>query len=102
MARLRAKSMALTGFLQQLIETRLAGLVDIITPGAATERGCQLSLRIVRPAAAARRCHDLLTAAGVIGDWREPDVLRLAPIPLYNSFSDVLAAVEALSQAVRR
>ncbi len=102
MARIRDKSMALTGFLQQLIESRLAGLVDIITPGAAAERGCQLSLRIARPAAAAKRCHDLLTAAGVIGDWREPDVLRLAPIPLYNSFSDVFAAVEALSQAVRR
>ncbi len=102
MARIRDKSMALTGFLQQLIESRLAGLVDIITPGAAADRGCQLSLRIARPAAAAKRCHDLLTAAGVIGDWREPDVLRLAPIPLYNSFSDVLAAVEALSQAVRR
>jgi kynureninase len=100
--RIRDKSIALTGFMQQLIETRLAGLVDLITPSAAAERGCQLSLRIARPAAAAKRCHDLLGAAGVIGDWREPDVLRLAPIPLYNSFGDVLAAVEALSQAVRR
>jgi kynureninase len=102
MPRIRNKSTALTGFLQQLIESRLAGLVDIITPSAVAERGCQLSLRIARPAAAAKRCHDLLTAAGVIGDWREPDVLRLAPIPLYNSFSDVLEAVEALSHAVRR
>ncbi len=100
--RIREKSLALTGFLQQLIETRLAGLVDIITPAKAAERGCQLSLRIARPAAAAKRCHDLLSAAGVVGDWREPDVLRLAPIPLYNSYSDVLAAVEALSDAVRR
>ena len=102
MPRIRDKSMALTGFLQQLIETRLAGLVDIITPSAAAQRGCQLSLRIARPPAAAKHCHDLLSAAGVVGDWREPDVLRLAPIPLYNSYSDVLAAVEALSRAVRR
>ena len=102
MLRIREKSIALTGFLRQLIETRLAGLVDIITPSATAQRGCQLSLRIARPAAAAKRCHDLLSAAGVIGDWREPDVLRLAPIPLYNSYSDVLAAVEALSHAVRR
>ena len=101
MPRIREKSIALTGFLQQLIETRLAGLVEIITPSAAAERGCQLSLRIAQPAAAARRCYDLLGASGVIGDWREPDVLRLAPVPLYNSYRDVLAAVEALSHAVR-
>jgi kynureninase len=100
--RLREKSIALTGFLQRLVEARLPDLVDIVTPSAAEARGCQLSLRIARSPAAARRCHDLLTAAGVVGDWREPDVLRLAPIPLYNSFSDVFAAVDALSQAVRR
>ena len=102
MQRIREKSIALTGFLQQLIETRLGSLVDIITPSVAAERGCQLSLRIARPADAARHCHELLAAAGVVGDWREPDVLRLAPAPLYNSYSDVLAAVEALAHAVRR
>jgi kynureninase len=102
MARLREKSIALTGFMQRLIETSLPGLVDIITPGAAPERGCQLSLRIARPPAAAKRCHDLLSEAGVVTDWREPDVVRLAPIPLYNSFSDVFAAVDALSRAVRQ
>jgi kynureninase len=101
MGRLRRKSMALTGYLQRLIESRLQGQVDIITPSAAEARGCQLSLRIARPPAAARRCHDLLTAAGVVSDWREPDVLRLAPIPLYNSYSEVFAAVDALSQAVQ-
>jgi kynureninase len=100
--RLREKSIALTGYLQRLVETRLPGLVDIITPRAAEERGCQLSLRITPSPAAAKRCHDLLTAAGVVVDWREPDVLRLAPIPLYNSYSDVFAAVDALSQAVHR
>jgi kynureninase len=99
--RLREKSIALTGFLQRLIEALLPGLVDIITPGAADARGCQLSLRIARSPAAAKRCHDLLNEAGVVADWREPDVLRLAPIPLYNSYSDVFAAVDALSQAVR-
>ncbi len=101
MASLRKKSIALTGFMQHLIEQRLSGLVQIITPSAAEQRGCQLSLRIARPAAAAKRCQEQLTAAGVVGDWREPDVLRLAPIPLYNSFADVFAAVDILSQAVR-
>jgi kynureninase len=88
--------------LRRLIEEQLPGLVDIVTPGAAADRGCQLSLGLARPPAAAKRCHDLLTAAGVITDWREPDVLRLAPVPLYNSYSDVYAAVDALSQAVRQ
>jgi kynureninase len=99
--RLREKSITLTGYLQRLIETLLPGLVDIITPSAASERGCQLSVRIARSPAAAKRCHDLLTSAGVVADWREPDVLRLAPVPLYNSYSDVFAAAMALSQAVR-
>jgi kynureninase len=100
--RLREKSIGLTGYLQRLIETLPPGLVDIVTPSAASERGCQLSLRIAGPPAAAKRCHDLLTAAGVVADWREPDVLRLAPTPLYNSYSDVFAAVDALSLALRR
>ena len=45
---------------------------------------------------------DALTSRGIIGDWREPDALRLAPIPLYNSFVDVFRAAEALAQALRR
>jgi kynureninase len=99
--RLREKSIALSGYLQRLIETRLPGLVDIVTPSDAEARGCQLSLAITRSPAAAKRFHDLLTAAGVVADWREPDVLRLAPVPLYNSYSDVFAAVDALSLALR-
>jgi kynureninase len=98
---LRTKSIALTGFMRRLIEERLASLVEIITPSDPEQRGCQLSLRICRPAAKAKRCLEQLTGAGVIGDWREPDVLRLAPVPLYNSFAEVLAAVEILAQAAR-
>jgi kynureninase len=101
MRQLRKKSIALTGFLQRLIQERLSGAVDIVTPTAAAERGCQLSLRLARTPADAKRCHELLTAAGVIADWREPDVLRLAPAPLYNSYADVLAAVDALSKVLR-
>jgi kynureninase len=98
--RLREKSLSLTRFLQNLVEALLPGEVEIITPSGAEERGCQLSLRLLRPAPAAKRCHQRLTAAGVIGDWREPDVLRLAPTPLYNSYSDVFNAVDALARAV--
>jgi kynureninase len=98
---LRQKSIELTGFLQLLIREMLPELVEIITPSAPDQRGCQLSLRIARPPSEARRCQERLNAAGVIGDWREPDVLRLAPVPLYNSFSDVSAAAAALSLALR-
>ena len=99
--RLRTKSIELTGFMQRLIEGLLPDQVEVITPGAADERGCQLSLRIARSPRDAKRCHQRLTAAGVIGDWREPDILRLTPIPLYNSFGDVFAAVDALCRALR-
>ena len=102
LGRLREKSIALTGYLQRLVENKLPGLVDIVTPGSAAERGCQLSLRIARPPAAARRCHDLLAAAGVVADWREPDILRVAPVPLYNSYRDVFDAANALSIAVQQ
>ena len=101
MRRLREKSMALSRFLQRLIEGLLPGQVDIITPGLPEERGCQLSLALARPAYEAKRCHERLTASGVIGDWREPDILRLAPTPLYNSYSDVFTAVDMLSRALR-
>jgi len=99
LGRLREKSIALTGFMQNLIETRLARTVEIITPGREAERGCQLSLRLALPQSTAKQCYERLTAAGVIGDWREPDTLRLAAVPLYNSFRDVARAVDALEQA---
>jgi len=99
-ARLRDKSISLTRFLERLIENRLHGTVEVITPQDASERGCQLSLRLALARPEAKRCHERLTAAGVIGDWREPDILRLAPVPLYNSYHDVFMAVDALVRAV--
>ena len=101
MRRLREKSISLTAFLQSLIEERLSDAVEIITPPAASDRGCQLSLRLKCSARDATRVHQRLTAAGVLGDWREPDILRLAPVPLYNSYRDVLAATTELARAVR-
>jgi kynureninase len=101
MAALQRKSATLTAFLRDLIQRQLGQDVEIITPSAPGTLGCQLSLRIARSAVDARRCQQRLTAAGVIGDWREPDILRFAPIPLYNSYSDVFAAVTALEKAVR-
>ncbi len=98
--RLRDKSVALTQYLRRLLEARLPRAVDILTPRNAAEHGSQLSLRLVIPHVTARLCHESLTALGVVGDWREPDTLRLSAAPLYNSFRDVFAAVEALAGAV--
>jgi kynureninase len=98
--RLRAKSLALTAFARRQLEARLAGRVEIVTPAAAAERGCQLSLRIRAGAAAGRTVFDRLMAAGVVGDWREPDVIRLAPAPLFNRFAEVEQAVAALDAAL--
>lgn len=91
------KSRSLTAYLEALIDARLADVVEIITPREAVSRGAQLSLRSRAGVAAGRALFDRLGAAGVIGDWREPDVIRLAPAPLYNSFVDCWRAVEAAS-----
>jgi kynureninase len=98
MARLRAKSLELTGYLDFLL-ARLGTAVRRITPAAPEARGCQLSIRIVE--ANGRRVFDWLCEHGAICDWREPDVIRVAPVPLYNRFEDVFRFVELLAQAVR-
>ena len=98
--RLQQKSVALTGYLEYLLD-RLAPDLELITPRAVESRGCQLSMRVAGPQGRGRRVFEALTSRGVIGDWREPDTIRLAPIPLYNSFVDVFHGAEALAQALR-
>ena len=90
MPALRAKSERLTGFLETLIRTQLADVLDIVTPANPAERGCQLSLRVAGGRAQGRALFEFLAARGVLGDWREPDVIRISPAPLYNTFADVL------------
>ena len=101
-ARLREKSRALTAYLAGLIEQHLAAAIDIVTPRDAGRRGCQLSLRVKGPREAGRSLFDHLNAQGIVVDWREPDVIRAAPTPLYNRHIDCLRfvrAVEAWSAA---
>ncbi len=99
LGRLREKSLALTGFLRRSLEEALPrGRLEILTPREPAAHGCQLSLRL-RPGG--RRVFERLAAAGVVADWREPDVLRLAPTPAYNSFGDVRRAAIALADAAR-
>jgi kynureninase len=95
--RLIEKSRALTAYLDWLVERRFHDRLAIITPAA---RGAQLSLIVRDPAIEGRALFDSLCVMNVTGDWREPDVIRVAPAPLYNSFSDVHEFVERLEQAL--
>ena len=100
MRRLREKSVALTAFLDQLIAERTQQ-VRSITPRAAAARGAQLSLRLSGGPERGRRVFQWLTAHGAICDWREPDIIRVAPVPLYNGFEDVFNFVVRLEEALR-
>ena len=91
MPALRSKSLALTAYLEALVETHLGAAIEILTPRDPAQRGCQLSLRVRAGRDAGRALFDALAANGVLGDWREPDVIRISPAPLYNRFTDVLA-----------
>ncbi len=97
MENLREKSLKLTGFLEFLIDELNDDRIQIITPRNPDERGCQLSIQVL---SADKALHDQLTQAGVISDWREPDVIRVAPVPLYNSFEDVFQFVERLKKVL--
>ncbi len=85
---LRVKSLQLTAFMEQVLKEANGSrnLFKIITPGDPKQRGCQLSLLTDHRGKA---LFDFLAANGVMADWREPNVIRFAPVPLYNSFEDV-------------
>ncbi len=86
---LRAKSERLTGFLEfilQEINQKYHNPITILTPNQTEARGCQLSLLVQKDG---KKLFDYLVKQGIIGDWREPNCIRLAPVPLYNSFEDV-------------
>ncbi len=87
---LRARSERLTAYLQALIEARLSPVLQIVTPCEASRRGAQLSLRVRAGREAGRDVFAHLARNGVVGDWREPDVIRISPAPLYNNHADVL------------
>ncbi|MDB5024064.1 MAG: kynU [Mucilaginibacter sp.] len=99
--KLRDKSILLTAYLEHLVQqiNRKHGeqLFMIITPANPDERGCQLSIVCKRDGKA---IFNYLGQNGVIGDWREPDVIRLSPVPLYNSFKDVYEAARHLEDAL--
>jgi len=98
MERLRAKSTSLTGYLEFLLERSASPQFSIITPKENHRRGAQLSIRI---SGNGRALCDRLAQEGIFGDWREPDILRVAPVPLYNSYHDVFRFVQRFSTAKR-
>lgn len=97
MDRLRAKSERLTGYLEALIRRDCADVLDVVTPAEPARRGCQLSLRVAGGRERGRALFDYLAARGIVGDWREPDVIRISPVPLYNSHADIRRFVAAVA-----
>ncbi|MFT7497622.1 MAG: kynureninase [Porticoccaceae bacterium] len=92
---LTKKSKKLTGYFEFLINELNHKDIKIITPSNPNERGCQLSIQVKN---ADKKLHQKLMEAGVITDWREPDVIRCAPVPLYSSFEDMYKMVERLKK----
>ena len=102
MERLQQKSEQLTAYLEFLIDDLTAKHGDrcsfeIITPREKSRRGAQLSILVHGKGKA---LFDALSAEGVVADWREPNVIRVAPVPLYNSFEDVYYLAHLLEQAI--
>ena len=94
---LRKKSVQLTGYLEFLVNAIGDDRIELVTPSSADERGCQLSIRVRH---ADKSLYNNLLTRGISVDWREPDIVRCAPVPLYNSFSDVLSFTKALKECI--
>jgi len=98
---LRERSIALTGWLETLLETRLGDRIEILTPRDPEARGAQLSVRLRGTQGGGRALFDRMLARGLTCDWREPDVIRLAPAPLYNSYEDCWQAAALIEAELR-
>ena len=99
MGALREKSIKLMKYLEYLLAelNPEEGLLEVITPSDPKARGCQMSILVNKNG---RKIFDTLTKTGVVADWREPNVIRIAPVPLYNSYEDIFSFVEALKRAI--
>ena len=95
MNKLRMKSIKLTGYLEFLILKMNNKNIDIITPKDPNQRGCQLSIKLNN---SNKSLHKNLRLNNVITDWRDPNVIRCAPVPFYNSYQDVYNFVKILKK----
>ena len=96
--RLREKSLTLTNYLEMFLDRIPPGRITQITPREPNRRGCMLALQIHGDAKA---LHQNLESQGIMCDFRPPDIIRVAPVPLYNSFHDVWRLGQALLTATR-
>jgi kynureninase len=96
---LRKKSIELTGYLEFLLKEIQTDSFQIITSDKKEERGCQLSIYMNRNG---KKVFDRITKAGIIADWREPNVIRVAPVPLYNTFEEVFVFVEIFRKSLNQ
>lgn len=103
---LRKKSLLLTGYLEFLLNEIKSNAFTILTTSKKEERGCQLSIYMTKnlPAgqAGGKKVFDKITKAGVFADWREPNVIRVAPVPLYNTFEEVFRFATIFKKALDR
>jgi kynureninase len=97
MERLRAKSVSLTSYFEFLLDQVASPRFSLITPRESERRGAQLSIRIAKNG---RALCERLGHKGFVGDWREPDTYRVAPVPLYNSYHDVFKFVSQFKAAI--
>lgn len=97
MTKLTRKSNLLTSYMEYLLLEIDTDRIRIITPSTPADRGCQLSIQVKN---GNKDLFDTITQKGVIADWREPDVIRVAPVPLYNSFEDVYQFVQILKESL--
>ena len=93
---LREKSIKLSKYFDYLIEEELSDYIQVITPKGTEMRGCQLSLKVVSKTLTGREVFSTLISKGVSCDWRYPNVIRVAPVPLYNSFVEIYNFVDIL------
>ena len=101
MEKLCRKSRELTGYLLFIIDDinshHKDKTIEVITPRNEKERGCQVSMLMLKRG---KEIFDELSTQGVIADWREPNVIRIAPVPLYNTFEDVYRFGKIVSQLI--
>jgi len=99
---LHQKSLRLTGYLRYLLNDQLKDDVDILTPEEPGAHGCQLSLAVNTHGLDGKMVFNRIEEAGVTGDWRYPNVIRVAPVPLYNRYEDCYRFVQILKQSLQQ